>query len=157
MLILGKLSPGGCGSTVTGRKTETLFSSRTVFVANRGGHAQLASSSGREQTWRGRQRCVSRMKRGNAPLSTPGPERGGVLVFFFFSLCLSERLPTSSREPGSGRCLAPTAGPALLTVDKQVGPGVGESERTTGRRWWCTPPFPAHLPPAAKHWRRNYP
>lgn len=39
-------------------------------------------------------------------------------------VCLSERLPITSREPGSSRCLAPTAGPVLLTVDKQVGDGM---------------------------------
>lgn len=67
--------------------------------------------------------CVreQQMKSGNALLSTPGPKRDRV--------CLSEHLPITSREPGSSRCLAPTAGPALLTVDKQVGVGIGLSER----------------------------
>lgn len=40
-------------------------------------------------------------------------------------VCLSEHLPITSREPGSSRCLAPTAGPVLLTVDKQVVVGMG--------------------------------
>lgn len=41
------------------------------------------------------------------------------------SVCLSEHLTITSREPGSSRCLAPTAGPVLLTVDKQVVVGMG--------------------------------
>lgn len=109
-----------------------------------GGHAQLASSSRREQTWRGREASALRKQdetRECAAVNTWTRTRRRSFLVFSQS-CLSERLPTSSREPGSGRCLAPTAGPALLTVDKQVGPGVGESERTTGRLWWCTPPRP---------------
>lgn len=47
------------------------------------------------------------------------------------SVCLSEHLPIASREPGNSRCLAPTAGPVLLTVDKQVGVGMGYIERKT--------------------------
>lgn len=39
-------------------------------------------------------------------------------------VCLSERGLISRCEPGSSRCFAPTAGPALFTVDKQVGDGM---------------------------------
>lgn len=45
------------------------------------------------------------------------------------SVCLSEHLLITSREPGSSRCLAPTAGAVLLTVDKQVGVGMGWFEK----------------------------